>query len=262
LASPQASPREIDFNEVVNMKKIFKAALGNLGYQIQGTRCIPQHLLNASLLRDIELDDVICRHMFETTQSLTFIQVGAFDGITKDPIRPYIDRCGWQGILVEPQPRAAEKLRILYQNNNRVSVVEAALDRQRGQRSLYVVEGPSAPDWAGGLASFDLKNILKHADLIPGLEGMVKEILVDSLTFEDVIKQLPTENIDLLQIDTEGADAYILSLFPFEKIKPAIVHWEIKHLSKSEREACFEPLVALGYRLASSGTEDMLAVLM
>ena len=35
----------------------------------------------------------------------------------------------------------------------------------------------------------------------------------------------------------EGADEYILSLFPFDRIRPAIIHWEIKNMTRSEKEA-------------------------
>ena len=42
---------------------------------------------------------------------------------------------------------------------------------------------------------------------------------------------------------------------------PAIIHWEVKHLSKFQQEQTLEMLRRRGYRLARSGSEDMLAVL-
>jgi hypothetical protein len=75
------------------------------------------------------------------------------------------------------------------------------------------------------------------------------------------MQKLPTSRLDLLQIDAEGADGYILSLFPFDRVKPAIVHWESKHLTTPQREECLDRLVPFGYRFAQSGDEDMLAVL-
>jgi hypothetical protein len=122
------------------------------------------------------------------------------------------------------------------------------------------VNSETAPAWAGGLASFDRESIVKHSDLIPGLEHMIREETVDCIQFDEVIARLVSERIDLLQIDTEGADSYILSLFPFDRVKPAIIHWEIKHLSKAKRENCFDLLAAFGYRFAASGDEDMMAL--
>ena len=119
----------------------------------------------------------------------------------------------------------------------------------------------AAPPWAGGLASFDRAVISKHGDLIPGLESMIQSEPVQCVPFGAVLDRLTTDRLDLLQIDTEGADGFILSLFPFERIKPAIVHWEVKHLTTRQREHALDLLAAHGYRFAPSGSEDMLAVL-
>lgn len=242
------------------MKHLLKIALARLGYRVEGIRYCPRQLLEPAGLRSIEFDDVICRRMFESGPELTFIQVGAFDGITGDPLRKYIDRCAWRGVLVEPQARAANKLRELYCGNNRVVILQAALDRESGSQTLFTVESESAPAWAGGLASFERTSIVKHSDLIPGLGGMIREETVDCITFDDVLGRLPSERIDLLQIDTEGADFYILSLFPLDRVLPAIIHWEVKHLTKAQREDCLDRLAGFGYRFAPSGDEDMLAL--
>jgi FkbM family methyltransferase len=243
------------------MKQLVKKLFAKLGYQVQGTRYCPRHLLEPSYLRTIELVDVICRRMFEFGTDFTFIQIGAFDGITKDPLYDYIGRYGWRGVLVEPQPRPASQLLELYRGNDRIVVLQAALDRAHGKRTLYTVESESAPIWAGGMASFQRDHIVKHSYLIPGLEEMIREITVDCIPFDDVLEHLPSERVDLLQIDAEGADAYILSLFPFDHVKPPIIHWEIKNLTKAQREDCLERLSGFGYRFAPSGDEDMMALL-
>jgi FkbM family methyltransferase len=243
------------------MKQLVKQVFAKLGYQVQGTRYCPRHLLEPRYLRNIELADVICRRMFEVGQELTFIQIGAFDGITKDPLHKYIRTYGWRGVLVEPQPRPASKLRELYRGNDRIVVLQAALDRAPGKRKLFTVESESAPSWAGGMASFQRDHILKHSYLISGLEEMIRDIMVDCIPFDDVFERLASKRVDLLQIDAEGADGYILSLFPFDNVKPAIIHWETKNLTKGQREDCFEMLSAFGYRFARSGDEDMMALL-
>jgi len=92
-------------------------------------------------------------------------------------------------------------------------------------RTLYTVQSQTIPHWAGGLASFQRENIVKHSDLIPGLETMIREDCVDCITFDQILGCLPEGGIDLLQIDTEGADGYILSLFPFGRAQPSIIHW-------------------------------------
>jgi hypothetical protein len=88
---------------------------------------------------------------------------------------------------------------------------------------------------------------------------MIREETVECVPFDDVLARLSGAP-DILQIDTEGADALILALFPFERVRPAIVHWEVKHLTKAQREATLERLGMFGYRFEPSGEEDMLAV--
>jgi FkbM family methyltransferase len=198
--------------------------------------------------------------MLESGHEFAFIQVGAFDGISTDPLYKYITRYGWRGVLLEPQPRAAAKLRELYRGNDRVLVLEAALDDRPGKRTLFTVDSENVPAWAGGMASFQRENILKNSYLIPGLEAMVKEIVVNCVSFDDVFRNFVSDRLDLLQIDAEGADGFILSSFPFGRTRPAIVHWESKNLTKRQQEKVLEMLSGHRYKFARSGDEDMLAV--
>lgn len=81
------------------------------------------------------------------------------------------------------------------------------------------------------------------------------------IPFTDVIQSLADpRRLDLLQIDAEGADGYILSLFPFDRLQPAIVHWEIKNMTRLQQEAALDLLCSRGYLISRSGGEDMLAV--
>jgi FkbM family methyltransferase len=242
------------------VKHLVKSGLAALGYQVLGTRYCPRQLLERRFLRPLEFDDVVCRHMFDFGQELTFVQVGAFDGITKDPLHRYIQRCGWRGVLIEPQPRPAAQLRELYRDNDRIVVLQAALDGRPGKRTLFTVESDNVPAWARGMASFQRDNIVKNSYLVPGLEAMIKELAVNCIPFEDVMQRLPSDRLDLLQVDAEGADGYILSLFRFDRVKPTIVHWESKNLTKSQQEEVLDMLSRHGYRFARSGEEDMLAV--
>ena len=93
------------------MKQLIRAALGAVGYRVQGTRYCPRQLLDPRSLRVLSLDDVVRIRMFECGPELTFVQIGVFDGITGDPLRKYIGKCGWRGVLVEPQTRAANGVR-------------------------------------------------------------------------------------------------------------------------------------------------------
>ena len=76
------------------MKDQVRRLITALGYEIRGTRMTPRQLLQPQLLRNLEFDDVVCRRMFEAGDALSFIQIGAFDGRTQDPLLRYIASCG------------------------------------------------------------------------------------------------------------------------------------------------------------------------
>lgn len=242
------------------MKQLLRRTISSLGYRVQGTRYTPRQLLSPDNLRVLEFDDIVCRRMFDVCPEFRFIQVGAFDGVDRDPLRRYITKQHWRGVLVEPQAQPARKLRELYRDNDRITILQAAVDDRPRKRKFFTVDPNGAPAWAGALASFDRANILKHSDQIPQLEQLIREETVDCVTFDFLLEHLPAGELDLLQIDAEGADAFLLSLFPFERMCPAIVHWEIKHLTKDQREGCLERLAGFGYRFSPSGDQDMLAV--
>lgn len=243
------------------MKQVLKKMIGRLGYRIEGTRYTPRQLYRPECLRTLQFHDVICRHMFECGQDCNFIQVGAYDGVSTDPLRRYIERCGWRGVMVEPQPGPAAQLRRLYKNNANVVIIEAAVDSERTKRTLYTVECDTVPKWVGGMASSDRGLILRQNYLIPGIEKLIGELQVECIPFTDVIRSLPdASRLDLLQIDAEGADGRILSVFPFDRLKPAIVHWEIKNMTRLQQEAALDLLCSHGYLISRSGGEDMLAV--
>lgn len=242
------------------MKNEVRQAFRRLGYNIEGVRYTPRQLLEPQLLRALEFDDVVCRRMHEHGRDLGFIQVGAYDGVSTDPLRKYVAECGWRGVMLEPQPGPAARLRTLYERAPGVAVMQAAVDGMRRLRSLYTVESDELPAWAGGMASFDRELLVRQEHLIPGLAEKIREMTVACVTFDDVLDRLPPGQLDLLQIDAEGADGYLLSLFPFERIRPAIVQWEIRHLSREQQEATLELLCGLGYRISRSGGADMLAV--
>jgi FkbM family methyltransferase len=243
------------------VKRAIKRLCERLGYRIESTRYTPRHFYHPEHLRSLQFDDVICRYMFEHGETCNFIQIGAYDGISTDPLRRYIERCGWRGVMLEPQPGPAAQLRQLYRHNTNVIILQAALDSVHRTRTLYTVECQGLPKWAGSMASFDRAHISKHDYFLPTIEKLIREVRVDCIPFGDAIQALPgAPQLDLLQIDAEGADGYILSLFPFEQIKPAIIHWEIKNMTKPEQEGALDLLCAHGYLISRSGNEDMLAV--
>jgi FkbM family methyltransferase len=187
--------------------------------------------------------------------------VGAFDGVQCDPIIHYIDKYNWKGVMLEPQPVPFAKLKERYNHNKRIAIRNAAISPSTGKTVLYTLDGDDLPSWSKGMASFNRENILKHNYLFPDINNRIKEIEVDTIAFEHLLKEESISTLDLLQIDTEGYDAEIIKMFPFDTVKPKIIHFESKHISKSSLENVLDLLISLDYKIARDGEEDMMAVL-
>jgi FkbM family methyltransferase len=196
--------------------------------------------------------------------------VGAYDGLTNDPLHAYVRRHGWRGVLVEPQEAPFQALKANYSDQGQLTFLNAAVGNRDGTGELYVVpEAAGQPEWSRQIASFRREVILKHdhdrlAVAVPRGVEHLSEILetrkVNVITFDTLIERFGIDRIDLLQIDAEGYDAELLKQFDFKRLKPAIIRYEHVHLEKEEQRDCLELLAGHGYRF-SVGNSDSLAYL-
>jgi len=245
------------------MKNLIKFFASKPGFKITNTKYIPKQFIDETHILKLDFDHVLSKYLFDLHDShqFTFIQIGAFDGIECDPLRKYLKIYDWRGVLLEPQPGPFENLKKLYESQANLLILNAALDRSIGKTTLYVLEGDNFPKWAKGMASFRKQNILKHNEFLPYLDKFIKELEIDTITFEEIFNVLSIKSLDLLQIDTEGFDAEVLNMFPFDIIKPSIIHFESKHLGKPSLENLLTFLIENGYHFAYDGGEDMVALL-
>ena len=170
---------------------------------------------------------------------LTFLQVGAFDGRTDDPIHPLVQEFGIRGIVVEPQVSMLDMLRANYADYPQVVVVNAAIADAEGSRDFYSTrDGPSRK------ASFLRSNLLRH--------GVRSEDIVAQpvrcTTIANLIREQKLERCDFIQIDAEGYDAEIMRTIDFPTVQPSIVRFEHVHLSDQDCDGCIELLASHGFR--------------
>jgi FkbM family methyltransferase len=189
-----------------------------------------------------------------------FLQIGAFDGMSGDPLSPLIERYALRGILVEPQREFFERLKTNYArfNLSNFTFVNAAIGPKDGAVPLYKIRPwPDAPQWIHQHASFDRNHVLKLRGVIPDLESLIEVEQVRSVTFTSLLKEAGRERVDILQIDAEGYDAELLRLFDVPARKPPIVRYEHTHLSERDQESCLSMLIDQGYKVAICGGDTL-----
>ena len=192
------------------------------------------------------------------------LQIGAFDGTTNDPIARSINAFGWEAVLVEPQLHPILTLQRLYKEHPDVQTFNVAISDQDGTRPLFTIDPvDDLPGWVQGIASFNRGHFRQVQRHLPGIDlaARMKVTEVPSWTFDTLLRHADIGHVDVLQIDTEGYDLELLRMFDVPRRKPRIIGYEHKHLSRADRAAAAELLVACGYRLAMVyGAGDTVAV--
>ncbi|HEY9638101.1 MAG TPA: FkbM family methyltransferase [Coleofasciculaceae cyanobacterium] len=241
------------------MKQIIQKTANSLGYRISKIR----QPINYPV---IDVLDLVLQDYLKQEQDIFFIQIGANDGTTADPINKLIKKYRLRGLLVEPQPKMFKKLIENYQSEGQLIFENSAVFDQDGTVRFYAIreEEPKLPMWCYQIANLDRNRILdllsdqkKNLNLPTNIETLVEEITVPAVTFKTLLSKHKVEKLDLLIIDTLGYDFEILKMIPFDLVKPPIINFEHTLLSIDDQEACFMYLAELGYSLVQVGVDTV-----
>lgn len=166
-----------------------------------------------------------------------FIQIGANDGRTYDPIWKRIRTYRWKGILVEPVGHLYERLRKLHAGSAGLVFENLAIASFDGVTPFHyfpeeMERDPEFPAWAAGMGS-----ILGQFES-PGHEAVAErgfrmtKTEVPCLKLESLCQRHNVTGVDLLQIDAEGFDAEILCGTNFSSFRPRFIQYEDRHIQR------------------------------
>lgn len=173
-----------------------------------------------------EVERILVRDFFGT-QPGVFVDVGANDPF-KDSQTWHLEQLGWTGVLIEPLPELAARLRA----HRRACVVEAAC---------------SSPERAGQTGTLQVAGAFSSLQprlRVAGARAQT-EIPVALQTLDAILQASGIAQIDLLSIDVEGHELEVLRGFSIERYKPRLVLIEDHAYDLSRHRA----LTARGYRL-------------
>ncbi|MBL8816819.1 MAG: FkbM family methyltransferase [Planctomyces sp.] len=224
--------------------------------RILGRKTTAVHLRpNNSLIETLE-------SCFRGQDSLTFVKVGANDGVTNDPCGELLLRDRrWKGILIEPVPSCLESLKAVFSDVTRFSIVNAAIGRSDSTASFYYIDSSAEtaindlPYWYNQIGSFRKEHIYSHfGDFIT---PFVREIQVEVKPLSAVLEKLAVKSVEFLHVDTEGHDLVVMQSLDFSKYRPQVVFVEHKHLSDEDRKVLVELLRSEGYSIEDFGNDFM-----
>lgn len=186
---------------------------------------------------------------------INFIQIGANVGNTpQDIIWPIVRKNNWSGIFIEPIPQAFTKLKENYSDLQNCYFENLAISTYDGITDIYYEPEWCNQDVIGG--DTQIASILyEHSPT-----RNICKIQVPCVRFETLIKKynLLDTSFELLQIDAEGYDAFILMDTDFTHILPKYIRFEAVHLRHGiSRENILDHLANFGYKQIEDMYKDV-----
>lgn len=190
-----------------------------------------------------EIVDYVLATIEPNAAPVTFVQVGANDGMRGDPISRHVIQGGWRGLLVEPVPSAMERLRAHYGACEGLIFRDEAIWPEEGTRDFHIVRGEDV------LSSFSLPTIMMHELKYDDLPGMIETVPVTTRRLDSLCRETGFETADLLVVDVEGCDDIVLRTFDFDRHRPSAILFEHVALSAEASRAIGEFLEKFGYHI-------------
>lgn len=220
----------------------------------------PQYLANYPYYSRHGQDKFLNEKIFKNKQHGIFVDLGAYDGVESSNTLFFEESLKWNGICVEPLPKAFEKLK---KNRNCLCINKCALGSDGIYSFMHVNPKicPPSPREPGRTSNYEKMSGLvnfydpKHRKIIDDVVskyGGNKTILkIECENINSILKQLNSNYIDLFSIDTEGSELDILKQINFEKFNiKAIVTEVLYHendILNFMKEVKYKKIGEIGY---------------
>ena len=205
-----------------------------------------------------DLEAIFLAMSAQKRSGLRVVQVGANDGVTNDPVFSLIQRFAESALLIEPQPSLIPPLRENYANFEGTLVVEnMAVTLEEGSMKLYELTALAGEKYhaatgfnptgiAANRSEHLEKHLLEYEVVAPDeLSSAIRWEEVPSRPLGKILESNGFDNIDFLQIDTEGADWLVLQTLGHHF--PPVINFEWVHLDPHEWAECCEWMAANCY---------------
>jgi FkbM family methyltransferase len=163
-----------------------------------------------------EGEDIVLTTFFDDQEPGIYVDIGAHDPVAWSNTKKLADR-GWRGLNIDPMPGAAERFR---KHRPRDIFLQAAVDIGSNV-PLYYWMFDMEPRW----------NCLAPTEPIPERHGKgfhpTSHVAIQVIPIEEALSRTRLPRVDLLNIDIEGGENYILSHWPWDRYTPKAVCVEI-----------------------------------
>ncbi|MFO0955416.1 MAG: FkbM family methyltransferase [Candidatus Saccharibacteria bacterium] len=159
-------------------------------------------------------EDVIIEFLMKNhlnIQQPNYLDIGANDPVKfNNTYLFYLQGC--RGVLVEPDPELAKKLKKTRPDDRLLNV---GISDKAGKKDLYLMEPHT-------LNTFSKREAELYQKFYPGVKQVGKH-KTKIVTINDVIDRYFTEGLDILSIDIEGLDKIVIKNLDLQKCRPKLV---------------------------------------
>lgn len=173
---------------------------------------------------------------------VSFLQIGAGDGLMNDPYREFILRDNLRGVLVEPLPSQFARLRRNYSRKNNVEFENCAVSYPAEPLRLFILDDDFLAQHPGRdlillQAATSRRRLLESLAIcgVSGVEEHVVELSVPAQTVEDLMAQHRLNTFDCLFLDLEGHEANVLLNLDYRSVQPKLIAFENIYLEDPQR---------------------------
>src|SRR3979490_1393094 len=225
------------------LKALIQRCVNMFGYRIEKLR--------DTVKAPIDVLDLLLTKVSAERPDFFFVQIGANNGLTDDPLRQFVTKYHWHGVLVEPQPRVLQQLLKNYEQEKQLAFENAAIADKDGTVRLFVADHRDETADLTVFASRKKDALIRglYNPKAAGVQVQVQEVEVPALSVKTLLAKHGITKVDLLLTDVQGYDSEVVEQFLACEVKPTIIHFEHCHTARPALDALYRTLVEHGYRL-------------
>jgi FkbM family methyltransferase len=168
-------------------------------------------------------EDIFIDNLNLINENSIILDIGANDGITFSNSRLFIEKYKCKAFLLEPTSKCVSLLSELYLNNESIYILPYALSNKRGATKINLGNLMDLPTCVNQVSTL-LDEEKKYWQTNRNVEYTQETIL--SITPSDLLNIIKGYDIDLLSIDTEGMDYFILNELYNNGVTPKFIIFE------------------------------------
>ena len=151
------------------------------------------------------LEEEVILNYFKDYQSGTFLSIGENDGVTFSNVRALSLTGKFKGVMVEPSPKAFERLKQLYEGHKGFYTYQVAIGSHNGKGILQESGPLCSPADIGLVSTFHQKEVERFKRTVN-----YSPVEVKMYTWKTFLNRLTIKEFNFVSIDVESNEMDIL----------------------------------------------------